>query len=176
MTTRLASIGLLAATLWLADCGGGNDELVLGPCSADKPFCQRFQGRSWSDMTGELTFDAAKEYCSSIGGRLPTISELRTLVVDCDTTKAGGTCGLTDTCNSLDTCWDAHACANCGDGSSSVFHNEHNFWSSTPFSHENATVPPWAEEPGAVWTIAFRYNDLKGLSPSYSARAYCLKP
>lgn len=164
---RLGFVGLLLVTLGCA--AGSDNELVLGPCSIDEPLCQRFQGHSWSEEKEDLTIDAAKEYCSSIGARLPTISELRTLVVDCETTKAGGTCGLTDTCSSSVTCYDDHACANCGDGGQSVFGGDNHFWSSTPFGNET-TFKLRPVKPGSMWTIAFRYNSIDPWDPDYRSR------
>lgn len=62
-------------------------------------------------------------YCDSLnalqaGGfndwRVPTISELRTLVRGCGSSETGGTCGVTDQC--LDSgCWSYDACETCED-------------------------------------------------------------
>ncbi len=63
--------------------------------------------KSWSD---------ANSYCSTLptGGlswRLPTISELRSLVRDCANTQTGGACGVKDDC--LDGSCNSSSCAGC---------------------------------------------------------------
>jgi hypothetical protein len=178
MMTRLG-LGLLFAAISLVGCGSGaesSNELVIARCSSDQPFCQKFQGRSWTNMNESMTYDAAEKYCASLGGRLPTISELRTLVVDCETTKAGGTCGITDTCSSGVTCWDTQACQNCGDGGHSVFHDDEHAWSSTPFG-EATKGGYWLDvKPGSRWNLTFRYSEIEPMDPNYPIRSYCLKP
>jgi hypothetical protein len=168
MTTRPGLIGLLAATLWFTGCGSGGEsnEVVIGRCTSDQPLCQKFGGHSWSNMKDDLTFDAAKEYCSSLGARLPTISELRALIVECDTTEPGGECRVTDTCTSNATCCEHMPCVGCGDGGHSVFGEDNRAWSSTPV----------ADQPGYVWNVTFRYSEIGPIESDYPISAYCLKP
>lgn len=81
----------------------------------------------WYDPTSGLTWQKsddccytwveAGEYCEALNGtgaggwRLPTISELRTLIQGCSATETAGACGVTDECMTLD-CWTA-ACNGC---------------------------------------------------------------
>jgi len=51
----------------------------------------------------------ANAYCTNIGKRLPTIDELRALIVDCPETETGGACTVTDDCHSID-CVSAECC------------------------------------------------------------------
>jgi hypothetical protein len=85
-------------------------------------------GDTWKDPTSGLTWQAAptggplkwaeaQTHCASLrlGGfndwRLPTISELRSLVRGCPATQNHGSCGVTDSCTTS-RCW-KDACKEC---------------------------------------------------------------
>lgn len=69
-------------------------------------------GDCWSDYTANpMEQYNAKRYCEELGGRLPTISELRTLIKNCPATEFGGSCGVTDSCSAT-SCWD-ETCDGC---------------------------------------------------------------
>ena len=89
----------------------------------------------WSPLSSsQLTWAAAGTHCSSIGGRLPTINELRTLIRNCSGTVTGGSCQVTDGCTNAATCYNESACGSCpskSDGSYSALGDTCWLWSST---------------------------------------------
>lgn len=70
---------------------------------------------------GALDWDAARSHCEdlSLAGvedwRVPTVSELRTIVRECPATESGGPCGVTDECD--DTGCYSGDCDGCDAGS-----------------------------------------------------------
>lgn len=86
-------------------------------------------GEVWTDSTSGLMWQngdsvgvekygesESRYYCENLnwGGysdwRLPTISELRTLVRGCPAIETGGECGVTDDCNVYSSCWSWGEC------------------------------------------------------------------
>jgi len=111
-------------------------------------------GLMWQDYEnypGE--WDEAKSYCQNLewggfnGWRLPSISELRSLIRGCPETETGGACGVTDDCLDL-TCWNS-SCDGCSDlggpGLNGYYSpialevNGYGYWSSSPVM-ENSDV------------------------------------
>lgn len=67
-----------------------------------------------------MTWEEAKNYCSDLtessfsDWRLPNIDELRTLIQNCDKTKPGGKCRISENRQCLDEkCW-SQDCNGCG--------------------------------------------------------------
>ncbi len=131
-----------------ADTGSG----VSATCTDSEKFCHTHEGLDWSDVSSKTMMrDEAIEYCENIGGRLPTISELRTLVQSCPATETGGECGITDICSAYYDCWN-NSCEGCEDdsfGKYSVFGNVGWFWSSSVRSD--------TQDLDLVWILGF-YN------------------
>jgi len=102
-------------------------------CPENNKFCHSHDGLDWSDVSNNpMNWAAAITYCVDLGGRLPTISELRTLIQNCSVTETGGECGVTDSCLSYEDCFDA--CGGCGyddSGKYSVFGDNHELQSSS---------------------------------------------
>jgi hypothetical protein len=102
------------------------NEKIQVTCITDESsnnFPRNHSGLKWSfssrnfynGIVGEprLTYDEANSYCSNIGGRLPTISELRSLVTSCPDVQAGGSCGVVDSCLEFSCMDDCYDCCNC---------------------------------------------------------------
>ncbi len=98
----------------------------------------------WSD---------AKAYCKNLvedgssDWRLPTISELRTLIKNCPATETGGECGVTDDCLSWEACRN-NACRGCKyfeEGRYSKLGDTGDFWSSSEQS----------DSTGYAWSVNF---------------------
>lgn len=100
--------------------------------------------------------DDAWDWCESLsfppysGWRVPTIEELRTLVIDCPATALGGACGVLDDCTDPATCGDAacDGCATYGGGINGCY------W---PFVGQECLQALWSTtaSPSGFWSISF---------------------
>ncbi len=129
----------------------------------------------WSSISSHwMNWEEANEYCSNLSEgdfadwRLPTISELRTLIRNCPATEPGGSCKVSDSCLAF-SCWSEEDCSCVG-----IYDNEGYYsklgdntdialWSSSTFSD----MPDYAWYIG--WGSAFVYGWAKvDTSDSYS--------
>jgi uncharacterized protein (TIGR02145 family) len=145
-------ISLMIILLFILGSCGESDTGDTGDCSGDFP--NYHKGLCWSDASNyTMRWDEAVTYCEELGGRLPTISELRTLIKNCPGAETGGECGVTDECLSSDCQNDA--CVGIDEdkydesGKYSVFGDKGHFWSSSERSD-------YAED--AVWIVHFSYG------------------
>jgi len=166
-TTSVISLalGFTFACLVASGCGssGGSTSTDLvdsvDTSSADAA-SEAVSGGAWTDPTTGLTWqtgsyatnvDAAEAiaYCTDLvlagisDWRLPSISELRTLLRGCPDTEAGGACHETDECPGVGSdCYDGQACMGCewmkGPGKAGCYWPPEMdglcdwYWSSTP--------------------------------------------
>jgi len=116
------------------------------------------------------TLEMAKDYCTSVGGRLPTISELRTLVKGCPAIEPGGSCKVTDTCLSKKTCLDDVACKACGANGKNYSVNGDTglYFTSSPVGD--------ADFPDMVWVISFYYGMIAPGGNGSFSNARCILP
>jgi len=123
---------------------------------------KKVEPKKWSSRSKKvMDWNTADQYCKNLkeGGasdwRLPTISELRTLVMNCESTEFGGACGVTDDCLSLNSCKNK-SCRGCG---RKIRHNKFGdkgfFWSSS-ISPDNKNA----------WYIDFTYGSIHNHSNS----------
>lgn len=115
------------------------DTSYLWSCPDSNKFCHSHDGLNWSDV-GYLfvDWDYAMFYCKDLGGRLPTISELRTLIQNCPETETDGECNVMDSCLSYGDCRN-DPCGGCGYSESvkySVFRDKEYLWSSSELSDD----------------------------------------
>jgi len=134
----IAFLFLIFALFVAFGCGGGSsddDDAIPGDdddINDDDDLIDddddTVSGDTWTDPVSGLTWqvtpsddgfawEQAKFYCESLslnegGWRLPSISELRTLIRDCADTETGGACGVTDSC--LDLGCSNEDCNGCG--------------------------------------------------------------
>jgi len=121
-----------------------------------------FSGLVWQDPpnTGTLKLQAASDYCDALtlanldDWRLPSVSELRSLIRGCPATVTGGACGVLDSCLQ-ESCNSTDACASCtagqGPGAS------HCYWDSVLAGTCGALWSSSADETntGRDWIVDF---------------------
>ena len=110
------------------NCFGGCDNSTL-KC---KPSKDHDSGLIWSQTFEDMmSWSDSIEYCNNLtedgfnDWRLPTISELRTLIQNCSDTAKNGSCHVTDSCLSTD-CYN-DACHGCEQDSCGHY-NKLNYW------------------------------------------------
>ncbi|HPM47251.1 MAG TPA: DUF1566 domain-containing protein [bacterium] len=100
-------------------------------------FPNEHDGLNWSDASSDsMPWDEAITYCENLGGRLPTISELRTLIQNCPGSETGGECKVADDCLSFEGCYSdqCNGCEKTNSGKYSVFGDTYWFSSSSETS------------------------------------------
>lgn len=143
----LSAIFILSVVM--ISCGGDNSGESDPTCPENNKFCHFHDGLYLSDVSDSLMWGRAVTYCENLGGRLPTISELRTLIQNCPAIETDGECGVTDDCLSYEDCW-SDACTECEVGNYSVLGYYGTFWSSSERSDETVSV----------WVITFTDGEI----------------
>jgi|GEM_PF-588768 len=148
------------------DTGDTGNTGDTGGCPGNDRFCYSHDGLNWSDPSSQvLSYSDAGEYCYNKFGRLPTISELRTLVKNCPATQTGGLCKVDDSCLSQTSCWSDN-CLGCEEGKTySVFEDKGWFWSGS------ATE----EAASHVWRINFDDGNLGAYDVSSANYVRCVE-
>ncbi|HNW83683.1 MAG TPA: DUF1566 domain-containing protein [bacterium] len=145
----------------------GNTGNSGATCTGSDKFCHSHDGLNWSDASSdEMDWDEAITYCENLGGRLPAISELRTLIQNCPETETGGECSVTNSCLS-DDCWNV-ACRGCryGEpGKYSVFGDIVWLWSSSVRSDDAVLV----------WLVGFDYVHVGDWYKDHYGYVRCVK-
>ena len=128
---------------------------------------------TWQNPPAEnsMTWQEAIDYCTNLtqdggGWRLPTISELRSLIRGCEATQTGGSCGVTDDCLSYSSCW-SDTCSGCSysDGPADGC-----YW---PSDMQGPCQYYWSSSSGEddddyAWNVGFSYGYVGSLSKGLS--------
>ncbi|MGI6393413.1 MAG: DUF1566 domain-containing protein [bacterium] len=124
--------------------------------------------RQWSSRAPNKDWEEAKQYCNNLtesgysDWRLPTISELRTLIKNCPKTATDGTCNATDSCLLWDSCW-SEACGGCTkvtDGSYSKLNDTESLWS----------ISEMPDDEAHIWGVRFDSAAVDGFLKTDSGR------
>ena len=161
-------IALVLSLVLAVACGGDDDDDDDGDDDDDDASDDDDDvsgDLTWQDPPSEdyMTWEEAIEYCETLSfdghddWRLPTISELRSLIRGCDATELGGSCGVTDGCTDSSDCWN-DACDGCnyleGPGSGGAYWPDGMsgeidwYWSSSPV----------ADYGDCAWFVSFYYG------------------
>lgn len=155
----------------LLPCDGGLLDPASGLCWQDPPADDRI-----------FTWEEAMAYCDELdlGGygqgswRLPTISELRSLIRGCPETETGGACGVTDDCLDDDDCFNRH-CGGCSD--SGGYGAEGAYWPEVGVG----VVPSFwssSSRPGSssyAWGVSFDYAVVSALNKTNNFYVRCVR-
>ena len=162
-------------------CKGGysweNDKSCDFGCnsSTGKCECKKTIGSiTWSNKSDStMDWEGAVSYCDSLSEcgyndwRLPTISELRTLIQNCPATQTGGECGVTDSCLSYIECTHdpCYGCSSDSTGKYNKLGDTGMFWSSSVRS----------DYPGYAWLANFYYGSVIYALKSYTYSVHCVR-
>jgi len=137
-------------------------------------------GLMWqvTSTVGTMNWSNAKSHCQGLGldghsdWRLPTISELRSLIRGCDDTETGGDCGVTDEC--LDSsCLDS-PCDGCSSGGGPAGGC---YW---PSEMEGTCSWYWsssavAEYDNSAWLVGFDLGNVVDFSVFHANLVRCVR-
>jgi len=157
--------------------GGGNVRCVRGEnnqTTSQKTVPQRttfeWSKRSRTDMK----WSQAVNYCKNLNEngysdwRLPTISELRTLIEHCPETQTGGKCSVTDNCLSYKDCRNT-PCKGCDYPLNGQYYSRlgdtERLWSSSVIS----------DRPDKAWNVHFYFGYVDDISKGYDDYVRCVR-
>ncbi len=146
----------------------------LKPSSGNIDADLKPSGENWSKKAPkEMEWDNAIRYCENLNEdgysdwRLPTISELRTLIKTCPKTETGGACKVTDSCLSKNRCINdtCKGCSAASDGRYSKLGDTEWFWSSSGLSD----ITDYA------WYVLFEYGGVDGIPKVSNISVRCVR-
>ena len=132
-----------------------------------KGYEKTYKKLNWSKRApNTMTWNDANKYCEKLvedgysDWRLPTISELRTLIQNCPATETGGACKVTDSCLKYSVCRYSvcGGCSESNDGRYSKFGDIHLLWSSSLRQDDQL----------GVFGLDFKFGDVSGYNNVHS--------
>ncbi|MGI6394179.1 MAG: hypothetical protein ACOX2F_05545 [bacterium] len=142
--------------------------ISIGFAGCLKKFDSSFweKGGKWSKLTSNhMHWDEAYNHCQSIGGRLPTISELRTLIKECPFVEPNGECNINISCLSVLECRnpECNGCEPTDDGRYSILGDRGIFWSSSNVEGEDGMVWILRSDGGKISPrrVSYGYYDVR---------------
>ena len=177
----------IAGLIFMACTGDDDDDSNENDDSADDDAVEELwedptSGLMWSNFVREYeSLDGGKSYCQDLfladygDWRLPTISELRSLIRGCEDTETGGSCGVTDSCLDL-SCWELHDCYGCPYGDRPA-------WGCYWPSQLQGTCGEWfwsssavADDDFFVWSVDFLFGKVAYYGVDYDIfNARCVR-
>ena len=139
-----------------------------------KGYEKTYKKLNWSKKaTDKMNWNDAKKYCEDLvedgysDWRLPTISELRTLIKNCPATETGGACKVTNDCLHYGNCRNdaCEGCSGSSDGKYSKLGDTEWFWSSSEQS----------DFTDGAWYVYFSYGHVLNFYKSNFGNVRCLR-
>lgn len=139
-----------AGTVDAASLDAQTQAVDLG--QADRPWIIEitYAGLDWSSKSATaVNWQDAQAYCSSLGGRLPTIDELRKIIINCPGSTYGGACPISDPDHLSNTEWGSDCTCDINDDV-------------TVFSAigDSKSIALWSSSSGSVhdaWAVHFHH-------------------
>ena len=132
----------------------GDDDRSDNDSEPAEERCVTIDDNLWSPRApDQMDCQNAMEYCSSLDKcgfndwRLPTVSELRTLIQNCPNTETGGNCETEDSCLDHGECWKWQDCYSdfcSSEGDYSKLGDKGWFWSSSDYRTPFVMLEEWS--------------------------------
>jgi len=182
----LIFICLVLVILSMVSCGDDDDD--DDDDAPQEVWEDSSSGLIWqNDSACCYNWKNSKSYCKNLnwGGyndwRLPSISELRSLIRGCEITEVGGACGVTNDCTNGDNCYNDLCNYGCmyggGFGLDGCYWplelkgNGNIFWSST--ENSSPLVHKWSVE--STWSVDFTDASVLYEEPSFKNNVRCVR-
>ena len=181
VTCDYQSCGSNTEGIYIEYCANGCVAGVCNGVGAEESWYDSTSGLTWqnSNFSANISATEGATYCSNLvfdsysDWRLPTISELRSLVRGCSSTVYGGACQVTDSCTSYDSC--RTSCSSCtsgyGSGSSGKYWDSNLTHTGTTFV--SSTI--LSDYTTYSWSINFLTAAMTYDYSSYSKSIICVR-